>query len=75
MSRSRRSVLAAIANSRTSSVLHTSHDLKYALTLGFHSAFMTGEGFALLGLLLGFALIRREDSRRHVETVLAEAPA
>jgi len=75
MSRSRRSGAAAIANSRTSSVLHTSHDLKYALTLGFHSAFLTGAGFALLGLLLGVALIRREDSRRHVETVLAEAPA
>ena len=68
-------VLAAIANSRTSSVLHTSHDLKYALTLGFHSAFLTGAGFAVLGVLLGFALIRREDSRRHVETALAEATA
>jgi hypothetical protein len=41
----------------------------------FHSAFLTGAGFAVLGIVLGLLLIRREDSRRHVEVALAEAVA
>jgi MFS family permease len=63
-------VLATIANSRTAhemSAAHGAHGaLKHALTAGFHSAFLTGAGFALLGLALGYVLIRREDSRRHI---------
>jgi EmrB/QacA subfamily drug resistance transporter len=66
-------VLATVANSRTTSVLGSSHDLKHALTLGFHDAFLTGAGFAILGIALGLALIRRDDSRRHVQVALAEA--
>ncbi len=69
-------VLATVANSRTSSLLASSHgNLRYALTQGFHSAFLTGAGFAVLGIALGVVLIRREDSRRYVETALAEAVA
>src|SRR5437588_7926959 len=66
-------VLATVANSRTAHIMSVDHGpLKQALTLGFRSAFLTGAGFAVLGLVLGFALIRREDSRRHIGTVLAE---
>jgi EmrB/QacA subfamily drug resistance transporter len=68
-------VLATVANSRTTSVLSSTHDLKHALTLGFHDAFLTGAAFAVLGIALGLVLIRREDSRRHVQVALAEAAA
>jgi EmrB/QacA subfamily drug resistance transporter len=69
-------VLATVANSRTSNVMASTHGpLKHALTLGFQSAFLTGAGFAVLGLVLGMILIRREDSRRHVEAAVAEAAA
>jgi EmrB/QacA subfamily drug resistance transporter len=69
-------VLATIANSRTADVMSSTHGpLKHALTLGFHSAFLAGAGFAVLGLILGFILVRREDSRRHVEAAMAEAAA
>ncbi len=72
-------VLATIANSRTASLLSDAHGapsaVKGALTSGFQSAFLTAAGFAILGLVFGFLLIRREDSRRHVEAAVAESPA
>jgi hypothetical protein len=71
-------VLATVANSRTSHLLSVSHGagVRHALTLGFHSAFLTGAGFALAGIVLALVLIRRSDSRAHVAaTVLAESPA
>jgi MFS family permease len=69
-------VLATVANSRTSHLLAVDHSpLKQALTSGFHSAFLTGAGFAVLGLALAFALIRREDSRRHIDVALAQSAA
>jgi MFS family permease len=69
-------VLATVANTRTADVLSTSHgSLKHALTLGFQSAFLTGAGFAALGVVLGLVLIRREDSRPRAEGALAEATA
>jgi EmrB/QacA subfamily drug resistance transporter len=71
-------VLATVANSRTTDVMASSHGtapLKQALTEGFQSAFLTGAGFALLGILLTLVLIRREDSRRHIEAQVAQAPA
>jgi hypothetical protein len=61
-------VLATIAESQTSNALASGHGLRSALTQGFQSAFLTGAGFALLGLALCFVLIRGADSRRHVET-------
>jgi EmrB/QacA subfamily drug resistance transporter len=69
-------VLATVANSRTSSVMSGGHSsLPHALTLGFHSAFLTGAGFALLGLVLGALLVRGEDSRAQLEVAVAESAA
>jgi MFS family permease len=72
-------VLASIANTRTSDIMatgaHGPHALKQALTLGFHSAFFTGAGFAVLGFVLALVLIRRRDSRAHIEAAAAEAAA
>ena len=69
-------VVATIANSRTADVLATAHGpnaLKQALTDGFQSAFLTGAGFALLGLVVALVLIRGKDSRAHVDAAAAEA--
>ncbi len=67
-------VLASVADSRTQSLLSSGHGpLKYALTQGFQSAFLIGAGFAVVGFLLCFVLIRREDSRRHVEAAVQPA--
>jgi MFS family permease len=71
-------VLASIANTRTSDIMASArgpHALKQALTEGFHSAFLTGAGFALLGFVLALVLIRRRDSRAHIEAATAEAAA
>ncbi len=69
-------VLATVANTRTANVLSTTHStVKHALTLGFQSAFLTGAGFAVLGVVLGLILIRREDSRAQMKGALAEAAA
>ena len=69
-------VVATIANSRTADVLATAHGpnaLKHALTDGFQSAFLAGAVFALIGLVLAAVLIRRKDSRAHVDAAAAEA--
>nr|MDQ3725525.1 MFS transporter [Actinomycetota bacterium] len=55
-------ILAAIANGQ----IGESHD-PTTLTDGFASAFLTGAGFAILGLLATLFLIRNEDSRAHME--------
>src|SRR5437879_982160 len=55
-------VLAAISTS----VIGSSHD-PAILTRGFHSAFLAGAGFALLGLLATLTLIRNSDSRAHTQ--------
>src|SRR5579859_5311793 len=55
-------VLATIANSRTTTAMKAAHGapsaLRHALTLGFHSAFLTGAGIALLGLVVAAVLVR-----------------
>ncbi len=67
-------VLATIADSRTSNLLSTHHGpLKYALTQGFHTAFLTGAGFAVLGFALCLILIRSRDSRQQVEVAVQAA--
>jgi EmrB/QacA subfamily drug resistance transporter len=61
-------VLATVANSRTEDVLRqggTAATTPNALTEGFQAAFLTGAGFAVLGIVLGLVLIRGSDSRAH----------
>jgi hypothetical protein len=70
-------VLATIANSRTDAVMASSGGdpsaLTNALNEGFQSAFLGGAAIAVLGLVLTLVLIRRSDSRAHVE--LGRGPA
>jgi EmrB/QacA subfamily drug resistance transporter len=72
-------VLATIANSRTASALSDAHGAsgagRSALTDGFQSAFLTGAALAVLGFVLAFLMISREDSRRPVEAAVAESTA
>ena len=59
-------VLATVANSRTEDVLAGGGaSVPAALTEGFQAAFLTGAGFAVLGIVLGAILIRGRDSRAH----------
>jgi len=61
-------VLATVANTRTEDVLAQGGGpgaVPNALTEGFQSAFLTGAGFAVLGIVLGMVLIRGSDSRAH----------
>jgi EmrB/QacA subfamily drug resistance transporter len=62
-------VLSTIATSRTKDVMATAHGAKsqlpHALTEGFSAAFTAGAAFAILGVVLGFVLIKgrpREDA-------------
>jgi EmrB/QacA subfamily drug resistance transporter len=64
----------AILSAISTSVIGTSHS-RAVLTNGFHSAFLAGAGFALLGLLATLSLIRRRDSRAHMEIGSGPAPA
>ena len=61
-------VLAAVATSVTGSSRAPA-----ALTNGFQEAFLTGAGFAVLGVFATLLLIRTSDSRAHVE--LGQGPA
>jgi EmrB/QacA subfamily drug resistance transporter len=62
-------VLATIANTRTDNLMADAGgnpaELPHALTEGFQAAFLTGAGFALLGLVLSLVLIRGRDSRAY----------
>jgi MFS family permease len=62
-------VLATIATSRTNDLLAAAHhnpaDMPQALTEGFQSAFRIGAGFAALGVVFAFVLIRSSDSRAY----------
>jgi EmrB/QacA subfamily drug resistance transporter len=76
-------ILAAIANSRTDSLMETAGGaqsaLPSALTEGFQIAFLVGAAFALLGAILSTTLISSRESREHAEAAqrgeLAPAPA
>jgi MFS family permease len=72
-------VLATVANTRTDNLMAASGgnraELPHALTEGFQAAFLTGAGFALLGLVLTLVLIRGRDSRAYQRTEQAPAAA
>ena len=56
-------ILATVANSRTSDVVPAGgRPTPEALTEGFQAAFLTGAGFAVLGIVAAVALIRTVDS-------------
>jgi hypothetical protein len=68
-------VLATVANSRTTDVLAqggAAAAMPNALTEGFQAAFLTGAGFAVLGIVLCLILIRGSDSRAYA--ALSDAP-
>ena len=67
-------ILATIANSRTSTLLHGHHPLSYALTKGFERAFLVGSGFAIVGAILTIVLISSRDSRAHSLEARGVAP-
>jgi EmrB/QacA subfamily drug resistance transporter len=64
-------ILAAIANSRTDSLMTeaggAASALPNALTDGFQIAFLVGAGFAVLGAILAATLISSRTSREHAE--------
>ena len=60
-------VLASIANSVTTDLAGAARPSVGELTEGFQAAFLTGAGFAVLGLIATLVLIRSSDSRAHVE--------
>ena len=64
-------ILAAIANSRTDSLMvdagGAASALPNALTQGFQTAFMVGAGFAVLGAILAATLISSRESKEHAE--------
>ena len=71
-------ILSAVATSRTGDVMASAggsrQALPDALTEGFQSAFLVGAGFAIIGAVAAFVLIRRVDSRAHVGAEAAPAP-
>ncbi len=68
-------ILATVANSRTADVTASgAGNPAGALAEGFQDAFLVGASFALVGALVAFVLIRRQDSRGHIGAEAA-APA
>jgi EmrB/QacA subfamily drug resistance transporter len=68
-------ILASIANSRTDSLIADGATRASALTDGFHSAFIVGAAFAVLGAILAATLISSRDSREHAEAAQRGEPA
>ena len=71
-------VLGTIASSHTTGLIEDAQGapsaLPGALTEGFQLAFLTGAGFAVLGVILTLVLVRGEDSRAIVGANPAELP-
>jgi MFS family permease len=68
-------ILAAVANSRTDSVLASGvRNPAVALTEGFQNAFLVGAGFAILAALLAAVMISSRDSREHAEAARRGEP-
>ena len=60
-------ILAAVANSRTDSVVEAGSSLPVALTEGFQTALMVGAGFAILGALLAYLLVDGREVEENVD--------
>jgi len=71
-------VLGTIASSRTTDLLTTAQGapagIPAALTEGFQLAFLTGAGFAVIGIVATLLLVRSEDSQAVVGASPAELP-
>ena len=71
-------VLGTIAASKTTDLLAASRGAKAAipgaLTEGFQLAFLTGAGFAILGIIATLVFVRAEDSKKIVGTNPADLP-
>ena len=71
-------VLGTIASTRTEHLLTAAKNapgaIPNAVTEGFQLAFLTGAGFAVLGIILTLVLVRGEDSRAIVGANPAELP-
>jgi len=71
-------ILGTIASSRTENLLTQAQGaptaVAGALTDGFQLAFLTGAGFAVLGIIATLALVRSQDSRAIVGANPAELP-
>jgi EmrB/QacA subfamily drug resistance transporter len=71
-------VLGTIAASKTTDLLATAQGAKAAipgaLTEGFQLAFLTGAGFAILGIIATLVFVRAEDSQKIVGTNPADLP-
>ncbi len=60
-------ILAAVANSRTDSVVEAGSSLPVALTEGFQTALMVGAGFALVGALLAYLFVDGREVEENVD--------
>jgi EmrB/QacA subfamily drug resistance transporter len=71
-------VLGTIASSKTTDLITAAEGAETAvpgaLTEGFQLAFMTGAGFAVLGIIATLVFVRREDSQAIVGASPAELP-
>ena len=71
-------VLGTIASSKTTDLISAAEGVETAvpgaLTEGFQLAFMTGAGFAVLGIIATLVFVRREDSQAVVGASPAELP-
>ena len=60
-------ILAAVANSRTDSVVEAGSSMPVALTEGFQTALLVGAGFAVLGAVLAFLLVDGREVEENIE--------
>jgi EmrB/QacA subfamily drug resistance transporter len=60
-------ILAAVANSRTDSVVEAGSSLPVALTEGFQTALMVGSAFAVLGAVLALLLVDGREVEENVD--------
>ncbi len=71
-------VLGTIASSKTTDLITAAEGapaaVPGALTEGFQLAFMTGAGFAVIGIVATLLLVRREDSQAVVGASPADLP-